>query len=207
MAANLRYYVDGERVAQYVPGADAFIATCGGGEEESGPEAPITLKLRDQAGEEMVFRVKRGTAMKKIFDAYAQRVGVSAATLKFSIDGQRVKEDDTPKMLELENDDQIDVFISQVGGADGEDVKPSGDDVAITIKVKEGSGEEISFKVKKSTKMSKIMDAYANRRGVNVTSLRFMLDGQRVNANDTPKTLELDDGDVIEALVEQQGGW
>ena len=36
------------------------------------------------------------------------------------------------------------------------------------------------FKVKKETKMQKIMDAYASRRGISASSLRFMLDGERV---------------------------
>lgn len=205
MQSEMRYYRDGERVRAEEAlgfGVDAFVPAVGGGEEDGGAEAPITLKVRDSTGDEMVFRVKRGTQMRKIFEAYAQRLGVSAATLKFSIDGERIKDEDTPKMLELQNDDQIDVFINQTGGS--EDVKP--DDIAITVKVKEGSGDEIAFKVKRSTKMSKIMEAYANRRGIELSSLRFMFDGNRVNAEDTPKTLEMEDGDLIDARVEQLGG-
>ncbi len=88
------------------------------GEEAPAPaEVPITLKVRDQSGEEMFFKVKKGTAMSKIFDAYAQRRGVAVTTLRFMLDDKRLTATDTPKMLEMEEDDQIDVYLEQVGGA------------------------------------------------------------------------------------------
>ena len=85
---------------------------------ENQAEAPITLKVRDQSGEEMFFKVKKGTAMKKIMQAFADRKGVSLEVLRFTIDGTRVNAEDTPKMLEMEDGDQIDVLLQQLGGAD-----------------------------------------------------------------------------------------
>ena len=76
----------------------------------------------------------------------------------------------------------------------------------ITIRVKDQTGEETFFKIKKSTKMSKVMDTYAKRKGVEIRSLRFLLDGERINSDDTPKTLELDDQDQIDCMLEQTGG-
>jgi hypothetical protein len=35
------------------------------------------LRSRSQGGEEMFFKVKRGTKMSKIFDAYASRKGLA----------------------------------------------------------------------------------------------------------------------------------
>ena len=64
----------------------------------------------------MMFKVKKGTKMAKIFSAYAQRKGVELANLRFTCDGTRINNDDTPKMLELEDGDQIDSLIEQVGG-------------------------------------------------------------------------------------------
>ena len=88
-------------------------------DEPVDPPAPvetITLKLKDQGGDDMQFKVKKTTKMSKIFDAYAGRKGVATATLRFMLDGERVQGDVTPKMLELEDDDQIDVAIDTVGG-------------------------------------------------------------------------------------------
>lgn len=209
--SNLRYYLDGERVKFCENSAiESFALQIGGAEDgEDAPkaDAPITLKVRDQAGEVMFFKVKRNTEMRKIFEAYAQRLGVQSKNLKFALDGERLKETDTPKMLELSDEDQIDVFLEQVGGADEEAKPNAGEDLAITLHVKESTGEEIAFKVKKSTKMSKIFDAYASRKGVSVNVLRFMLDGKRIKADDTPKMLEMDDNDQIDVVLLQEGGY
>jgi small ubiquitin-related modifier len=78
---------------------------------------------------------------------------------------------------------------------------------AITIRVKDQAGEETFFKVKNTTKMVKVFAAYAQRKGVQQTSLRFLLDGERIQNDDTPKTLELEDQDQIDCLLEQYGGY
>jgi small ubiquitin-related modifier len=54
--------------------------------------------------------------------------------------------------------------------------------------------------------MSKIFNAYASRKGVDINSLRFLLDGDIVNGEQTPKMLELEDQDQIDAVLEQIGG-
>jgi small ubiquitin-related modifier len=84
--------------------------------------------------------------MEKIFSAYAQRKGVPPNALRFLLDGTRISGDQTPKMvrapplpyllvcggsrltgdgvrcdvmqqLELEDQDQIDCALEQVGGS------------------------------------------------------------------------------------------
>lgn len=52
----------------------------------------------------------------KVFEAYADRKGVDVASLRFLLDGERINETDSPKMLELEDEDQIDCVLQQVGG-------------------------------------------------------------------------------------------
>jgi small ubiquitin-related modifier len=54
--------------------------------------------------------------------------------------------------------------------------------------------------------MSKVFETYAQRKGVQSSSLRFLLDGERIDENDTPKMLELDDQDQIDCVLEQTGG-
>ncbi len=84
--------------------------------DESSDTNTVTLRVRDQGGDEMFFKVKKETKMLKIMEAYASRKGVNAGALRFTMDGQRIDKEDTPKMLELENDDQIDVMLEAVGG-------------------------------------------------------------------------------------------
>eukprot|EP00939_MAST-03C_sp_MAST-3C-sp1_P000844 g844.t1 len=77
---------------------------------------PITLRVKDQGGEEIFFKVKNTTKMEKVFKHYANRKGVSADNLRFLLDGKRISGSTTPKELELEDQDQIDVVLEQVGG-------------------------------------------------------------------------------------------
>ncbi|GMI22115.1 hypothetical protein TrCOL_g12453 [Triparma columacea] len=91
--------------------------------------------------------------------------------------------------------------------SDNAEPKAEGGGEAITIRVKDQGGEETFFKIKKTTKMEKVFQTYASRRGVDVSSLRFLLDGERIDAAETPKSLELDDQDQIDCMLEQTGGY
>ena len=83
---------------------------------------------------------------------------------------------------------------------------PSETSDTITIRVKDQAGQETFFKVRPSTNMGKVFMAFAQRKGVQLSSLRFLLDGERITNEDTPKTLELEDNDQIDCLLEQYGG-
>lgn len=63
------------------------------------------------------------------------------------------------------------------------------------------------FKIKKTTRMSKVFETYAQRKGIQAASLRFLLDGERIQGDQTPKMLEMEDQDQIDAVLEQTGGW
>ena len=65
---------------------------------------------------------------------------------------------------------------------------------------------EIHFRVKQTTQMGKLKKSYSERVGVPVTSLRFLFDGRRINDDETPKALEMEQDDVIEVYQEQTGG-
>jgi small ubiquitin-related modifier len=68
------------------------------------------------------------------------------------------------------------------------------------------TGEETFFKIKKTTKMAKVFETYATRKGIQPSSIRFMLDGERIDPTHTPKMLEMDDQDQIDCMLEQTGG-
>lgn len=78
------------------------------------------------------------------------------------------------------------------------DVKPQVETIQISL---QGSnGEQTHFKVKPTTKMGKIFEAYSKRQGVPTSTFRVILDGDRVNADDTPQS-------VRAPLREQAGAW
>ena len=70
------------------------------------------------------------------------------------------------------------------------------------IRVRDATGEETFFKIKKTTKMHKIFHAYCTRKGKPVTAFRFLFDGQRVDGEQTAEDIDMEDGDQIDALNE-----
>ncbi|KAL5562115.1 hypothetical protein UlMin_031862 [Ulmus minor] len=92
------------------------------------------------------------------------------------------------------------------GGGQEEDKKP-GDQVAhINLKVKGQDGNEVFFRIKRSTQLRKLMTAYCDRQSVEMNSIAFLFDGRRLRAEQTPDELEMDDGDEIDAMLHQTGG-
>ena len=79
----------------------------------------IKLKVVGQDSNEIHFRVKMSTQMGKLKKSYAERVGVPISSLRFLFDGRRINDDETPKALEMEQDDVIEVYQEQTGGDHG----------------------------------------------------------------------------------------
>lgn len=75
----------------------------------------------------------------------------------------------------------------------------------LNIKVTDNNNE-VFFKIKRSTKLEKLMTAFCERQGKGLETVRFLFDGQRVLTTDTPDTLEMNDGDCLEVHQEQVGG-
>merc|ERR1719471_2210369 len=51
------------------------------------------------------------------------------------------------------------------------------------------------------------MSTYCERAGLALQTIRFSFDGTRINEGDTPKSLDMEDGDTIEVFQQQSGGY
>jgi Ubiquitin-2 like Rad60 SUMO-like len=60
----------------------------------------------------------------------------------------------------------------------------------LNIKVTDGNNE-VFFKIKRSTKLEKLMNAFCERQGKQISTVRFLFDGQRVSPTDSPDTVSL----------------
>ena len=78
--------------------------------------------------------------------------------------------------------------------------------VKIKLIVKNDAGEIVNFKVKTTTKLSKLMDAYCTRAGLSIKQCRFIFDGKILQPYDTPDKLNMEDDDQIDVNLEQVGG-
>ena len=52
-----------------------------------------------------------------------------------------------------------------------------------------------------ATKFGKIFKAYAKKKGIQEKALRFLFDGNRIANDHTPKMLEMEDGDEVNAVL------
>ena len=71
------------------------------------------LQLKVVGGPDFIefhFIIKQTTKMKKLMNYYSRRVGVPGYILRFTIDGRRIRNEETPKSLEMEQYDVIEVY-------------------------------------------------------------------------------------------------
>lgn len=92
-----------------------------------------------------------------------------------------------------------------LGGPAAEE-EPKGEADRISLRVVGQDGGEVFFKIRNNTPMAKLFKAYTERKSINPNSIRFLFDGQRINETDTPKSLGMEENDVIDALLQQTGG-
>ena len=69
-----------------------------------------------QGSEEILFKIKRSAKMRRLFNAYCERMGYDPDSMRFFYQGERINENDTPDSLVLKDGAKIDAFIKQVAG-------------------------------------------------------------------------------------------
>lgn len=88
-------------------------------------------------------------------------------------------------------------------GPEGQETRAQTESMSIKVT---DNDNELVFKIKKSTRMEKLMTAFCERHGKALNSVRFIFEGKRVLTSHTPQSLEIEDGDTIEVYYEQIGG-
>lgn len=58
----------------------------------------------------------------------------------------------------------------------------------LNIKVTDNNNE-VFFKIKRTTKLEKLMNAFCDRQGKDPKTVRFLFEGQRAQPHDTPETV------------------
>lgn len=115
----------------------------------------LNIKLKDDRGNEVFFKVKPTTQLSKVITAYCAQQGVAENTLRFFFDNTRIAPGDTPERLEMEDDDMIDVHQEQQGGSASGSPAPEEKPTHLTIRVVDQNNGEMEFRLKYTTPMSK----------------------------------------------------
>ncbi|CAH9102792.1 unnamed protein product [Cuscuta epithymum] len=77
----------------------------------------ITIKIQMQHQRDQLFTIRRDEAFEAAFIGYCTLEGVDFKATRFTHEGRRVQPQDTPDMLQLEEEDVIDAFNECLGGA------------------------------------------------------------------------------------------
>lgn len=72
----------------------------------------------------------------------------------------------------------------------------------IKLKVKDEKGEK-KYKIGKSEPLRKLFEGFCKERGVNLVTMKFMFDGEILDGESTPEDHDMDDDDLIDAIVKK----
>ncbi|KAG7538009.1 Rad60/SUMO-like domain [Arabidopsis suecica] len=79
-------------------------------------EAHVILKVKSQDGDEVLFKNKKSTPLRKLMYVYCDRRGLKSDAFAFMFDGDRIRGTETPDELDMEDGDVIYACRSMSGG-------------------------------------------------------------------------------------------
>ena len=85
-------------------------------EKKEGGEGSLNIRIRDQTGEETFFKVKKTTKLDKVFNRIDAQARASPRRRCASSSTTRVRGDQTPADIDMEDGDQLDRMLEQQGG-------------------------------------------------------------------------------------------
>ena len=148
------------------------------------PQRVMTLKVAMPDGETQFYRVKAASTLAHFMTAVCYSQGLALSSATFLYDDIVLEKTSTPESLGMEDGDQIDLVVREP---------------IINVKVV-WDGETTYYKMKGSTLMSKLMNAFCLRRRISRDSVRFLFDGNFITASDTPSELDMKDADAIDVV-------
>ena len=130
------------------------------------------------------------------------RGDIDDAIWKFDEDHSDTANINNNKRNKRQRSDDFTNYNSGIGPV----VSPDGGDDVLIIRILDDTHEETYFKIKRTSEMRRVFVTYAERKGMECSALRFLLDGERISDPDaTPEMLELEDMDLIRCVLEQTG--
>jgi small ubiquitin-related modifier len=158
-------------------------------------EDPVTVVVKDgRDGVPVTFEIKPSMKMRQIFEIFARKQNVNVAHVHLMYRGRPITKTDTPESLRIKNHTpptEINALITDA------EIIPLDSPQPIVISIRDQSGEEIYFKIKKTTPLSRVYESYASRKGVDAKDLRFIFDGTRIDSTETAESIKLEDQDRL----------
>ncbi|KAK9916393.1 hypothetical protein WJX75_002131 [Coccomyxa subellipsoidea] len=76
----------------------------------------VNIRVVAQDGNVVQFKIKKKAQLRKLMTAYTERLGLQEEAVVFLHEGVRVRREQTPNDLGMEEDSQLEVMMAQEGG-------------------------------------------------------------------------------------------
>ena len=164
----------------------------------------IKLKVVGQDSNEVHFRVKQTTLMGKLKSSYSSRVGVPVSQLRFLFDGRRINDDESPRTLEMEQDDVIEVYQEQTGGGVMYETMDEAAEFTFELQVVGAGNSRTVVTVVPGMNMKDIRNSFASQVGVSPNYVTFSIYSYNrkkvmtdIREDATPEMLGIGPDDVL----------
>ncbi|KAL7148798.1 hypothetical protein ABFS83_06G203600 [Erythranthe nasuta] len=84
--------------------------------KEEKSEIILNIQYNETGGQRYSFSTFKDVPLKEIFRKFCDNQDLIYGSIRFMIDGDRIRETHTPRDLKLEDGDLIDAFNDQIGG-------------------------------------------------------------------------------------------
>ncbi|KAH8407404.1 hypothetical protein KR222_003363 [Zaprionus bogoriensis] len=74
----------------------------------------------------------------------------------------------------------------------------------VTLKMQSEDRGVLLFRIRRQMPLSKLKDAYCSRTGMPKERTFLTFDGERIDDGDTATSLDLEEGDILDVMVQRQ---
>ncbi|XP_033121607.1 NFATC2-interacting protein-like [Anneissia japonica] len=160
----------------------------------------IVVKIRSKSGlHRTVLQMEEN--FETVFNELAAKEGVNLNQIMLSRGEQIIKISDTPACLKLQLAHILDcVIVDSLNNSSL--IENLDEDATVRVKV-QGTGKNLStvISILKTSTFHTLRKKYSEFVGVSEAKIKFRFDGEPVNMNSKPADLEIEDDDIIDAIV------
>lgn len=158
----------------------------------------ISLKLRVNNGDTYILNVDPEDKVSCIFSHISKKYAVLEDEILVKSDGERLLPHKTIADYELEDDYLVDIVFSKQNAC--MHLLTGEQNVLLTLRF--NGCESVTCRVSKSSQVSKLQMAVAKSKHTVPSKVTMKIDGQTMSTNQLLETYDLEDGDIIDIVIE-----
>lgn len=167
-------------------------------DESDDVNAEINLRVR-WGPEYLRLPIKSMQKFSHIYQVLAERFNVGVGQILLSLNDKIINPEVYPKELGLKVADIIEGGIQSKEYSKGAESSENSDPGSIRLKVQNADKKgHVHIYINRYDKMQVLMEKYAKEKKVDVRTLNFHFDGEKLDPRDTPDNLDLDGDECID---------